>query len=144
MSDAARFSLVKPTIDTPFHIDFEWWQQNDNNWRVFLLGQQCPTHQLVSADQAENVVIDFVDPVTAEVKKVDGLLHTLLTHCSKQDDFISSSSSMTSTVFRIFLANNNQPLTPAQISKMISRPAATILATLSGPTVYKGIRPILQ
>jgi hypothetical protein len=144
MNDASKFSLVKPTIDTPFHIDFEWWQQNDNNWRVFLLGQLCPTHQAVFADQAENVVIDFVDPVTAEVKKVDGLLHTLLTHCSKQGDFISSSSSMTSTVFRIFLANNNQPLTPAQISEMIARPAATILATLSGHTVYKGIRPILQ
>ena len=24
-----RFSLVKPTVNTPFHIDFEWWRQND-------------------------------------------------------------------------------------------------------------------
>ena len=31
-----KFSLVKPSIETPFHIDFEWWKETDSNWRVFL------------------------------------------------------------------------------------------------------------
>jgi len=86
-------------------------------------------------------VIDFIDPKTAEVKSVDGLLHTLLNHCAKISDFTSRDSSLVSIVFRVFLSNNNQPLSPSELSKIINRPANTTLITLSGPTVYKGIRP---
>jgi len=141
MSEPTKFSLVKPTIDTPFHIDFEWWKQHDSDWRVFLFNLLCDYHQNVYKDQDENVVIDFIDPKTAEVKSVDGLLHTLLNHCAKMTDFTSHDSSLVSTVFRVFLSNNNQPLSPNDLSKIINRPANTILITLSGPTVYKGIRP---
>jgi hypothetical protein len=141
MSEQSKFSLVKPTTDTPFNIDFEWWKQHDSDWRVFLFNFLCESHQLTYKDQDENVVIDFIDPITAEVKSVDGLLHTLLNHCAKMPDFISRDSSLISTVFRVLLSNNNQPLTPSQLSKIITRPANTILITLSGPTVYKGIRP---
>ena len=87
MSEQTQFSLVKPTIDTPFHIDFEWWKQHDSDWRVFLFNLLCETHQSVYKDQDENVVIDFIDPKTAEVKSVDGMLHTLLNHCAKMDRF---------------------------------------------------------
>jgi hypothetical protein len=31
-----RPSLIKPNLNTPFHIDFSWWKENDNNWRIFL------------------------------------------------------------------------------------------------------------
>ncbi len=31
-----RSSLVKPTIDTPFKIDFDWWMNHDRDWRVYL------------------------------------------------------------------------------------------------------------
>ena len=141
MSEQIKFSLVKPNIDTPFHIDFEWWKQHDSDWRVFLFNLLCDSHQIAYKDQDENVVIDFIDPKTAEVKSVDGLLHTLLNHCAKMVDFTSRDSSLVSTVFRIFLSNNNQPFSPSELSKIINRPANTILITLSGPTVYKGIRP---
>jgi hypothetical protein len=141
MESERRFSLVKPTVDTPFHIDFAWWQAHDSDWRVFLFNLLCEPHQVAYKDQDENVVIDFVDPVTAEVKSVDGLLHTLLNHCAKMPDFITRDSSLISIVFRVFLANNNQPLSPNALSKLINRQSNTILITLSGPTVYKGIRP---
>ena len=141
MNEPTKFSLVKPTIDTPFHIDFDWWKQHDSDWRVFLFNLLCESHQTVYKDQDENVVIDFIDPKTAEVKTVDGLLHTLLNHCAKMTDFTSRDSSLISTVFRIFLSNNNQPLSPSDLSKIINRPSNTILITLSGLTVYKGIRP---
>jgi hypothetical protein len=142
MSEQTKYSLVKPTTDTPFHIDFDWWKQHDSDWRVFLFNFLCESHQLTYKDQDENVVIDFINPITAEVQSVDGLLHTLLNHCAKMDDFISRDSSLISTVFRVFLSNNNQPLSPNQLTSIINRPANTILITLSGPIVYKGIRPI--
>ncbi len=142
MPEDSKFSLVKPTIDTPFHIDFEWWQKHDSNWRVFLLGLLCANHQTAYANQDENVVIDYIDPETAEVKTVDGLLHTLMQHCAKQPDFISKDSSLVATVLRIFLSNGNNPLSVKELSSLTNRPANTILLTLSGPNVYKGIRPI--
>ena len=141
MSEPTKFSLVKPTVDTPFQIDFDWWKQHDSDWRVFLLNLLCEPHQTTFKDQEDDVVIDFIDPKTAEVKSVDGLLHTLLNHCAKMADFTTHDSSLVSTVFRVFLSNNNHPLSPNELSKIINRPANTILITLSGPTVYKGIRP---
>jgi len=142
METVRKFSLIKPTLDTPFHIDFDWWKAHDSDWRVFLYNLLCEEHQDAYKDQDTNVIVDFVDPVTAEVTAVDGLLHTLLNHCAKQPDFITKDSSLVSIVFRVFLANNNQPLSPNELSKQINRPANTILTTLSGTTVYKGIRPV--
>ena len=142
MPDQIHFSLVKPTIETPFHIDFDWWKAHDSDWRVFLVGLLCPTHQSIFSNLDQNVIIDIIDPVSAEVKTVDGLLHTLLNHCAKQENFLNTGSSLVSSVFRIFLANNNSPLSPTMLSELMNKPAKTILITLSSPTVYKGIRPM--
>lgn len=131
---------MRPTIDTPFHIDFEWWQENDANWRIFLHDYLCVKHQELFKDQDENVVIDAIDPETAEVKQVDGLLYKLMEHCAKQPEFINDNMPLVAKMFRIFLANGNKPLTPAQISELVNRPARTVLVTLTGPQIYKGIR----
>lgn len=135
-----RTSLIRPTVDTLFHIDFDWWQENDANWRIFLQGYLCEKHQQFFKDQTEKVIIDAVDPETAEVKQVDGILFELMTHCAKQPGFIDDNMPLVAKIFRIFLANGNQPLTPSQLSEMVKRPAQTVLVTLTGPQVYKGIR----
>jgi hypothetical protein len=44
-------------------------------------------------------------------------------------------------VFRVFLANQNTPLTPTELGERIGRQPMTILRTLAGGTVYKGLRP---
>jgi len=141
MSVVKRYSLVKPTIQTPFHIDFDWWKLQENNWRVYLIGYLCQEHQSAYADSAGNTWIDWVDPISAEVSSVDGLQHTLITHCAKQPDFVSLNTSLIDSVFRLLLAHGNNALTPAQLSELTGRPAETILKTLSGSIVYKGIRP---
>ncbi len=141
MNDAKRFSLVKPTLETPFHIDFDWWKQHDNNWRVFLYSYLCPEHQAAFADTGQEVRVDWVDPETAEVRTVDGLQHILMTHCARQPDFVTSNTTLVDAVFRVLLANGNEPLTPIQLGNAIHRPPETILRTLSGMQVYRGIRP---
>jgi len=102
METVRKFSLIKPTLDTPFHIDFDWWKAHDSDWRVFLYNLLCEEHQDAYKDQDTNVIVDFVDPVTAEVTAVDGLLHTLLNHCAKQPDFITKDSSLVSMSFVFF------------------------------------------
>jgi len=133
-------SLLRPSTETLFHIDFDWWQDSDSNWRIFLFDFLCEKHQGVFKDKDDSIKVDAVDPATAEVKSVDGFLHGLMNHCAKQAGFISDSMPLISKIFRLFLANGNKPLSSEQLSEIVKRPARTILATLTGPQVYKGIR----
>ncbi len=136
-------SLLKPTVQMPFHIDFAWWEQNDSDWHVFLRSLLCPEHQQALSDVQEGTLIDWVDPKTAEVQQVDGIQHALMTHCALQPDFVDPHTAMVEAVFRLFLANGNQPMSAADLARKLNRPAETILRTLAGPRVYRGIRPVV-
>ena len=137
-----RFSLVKPTVETPFRIDFDWWKQHDNNWRVYLLSCLCPEHQEIFADTSQEVLVDWIDPETAEVHQLDGLQQVLMSHCARQPDFLTTYTTLVDAVFRSLMANGNTPMTPTDLSKAINRPADTILKTLAGAQIYKGLRPV--
>ena len=141
VTEVKRMSIVKPTLQTCFHIDFDWWQKNDRDWHVYLRNYLCEEHQAAFANIDETDQVDWVDPVTAEVERVDGLQHVLITHCAQQENFITQHTAVIDAIFRIFLANGNQPLNAEELSGILSRPAQTILRTLSGPRVLQGIRP---
>ncbi len=141
MTELKRFSLVKPNKQTRFHIDFDWWGQNDRNWRVDLFGFLCLEHQEAFSGVRDDNVIDWVDPETAEVQQVDGLQHILITHCAKQSRFIDDRTTLVESAFRLFLSNGNTPLTPVELAGHLGRSPSVILQTLSGSRVYKGLRP---
>lgn len=141
MPEIKRLSLAKPTLDTKFRIDFDWWRQNDRDWQVYLYDYLCPEHQKAFARSQADQLVDWVDPHTAEVHRVAGLQHVLITHCAKQPDFITEHTAMIDAVFRLFLANGNTPLTPQELSVQLGRPAETILRTLTAGRIYKGVRP---
>ena len=143
MSNGKRFSLIKPTIDTPFHIDFNWWKSHDQNWRVHLQSYLCEEHKLIFSDQNDSPLIDWVNIETAEVKPVDGFEHTLMNHCAKQPEFLNEHTTTVNSVFRIFLSNGNSPLSCLELSSITGKTADIILKTLTGLQVYKGIRPKL-
>jgi hypothetical protein len=134
-------SLLKPTIKTPFHIDFEWWKKNERDWHVFLRSLLCPEHQEAFTEIEEGGIIDWIDPKTAEVKAVDGVQHTLMSHCALLPEFSDSHTAMVEAVFRAFLANGNVPMSADDLAKKLERPAETILRTIAGPRVYRGLRP---
>jgi hypothetical protein len=135
-------SLLKPSIQTPFHIDFDWWEQNDRDWHVFLRSLLCSEHQQVFNDVQEDSLIDWIDPLTAEVKQVDGIQHALMSHCAQQPDFVNAQTSVVEAVFRIFLVNGNQPMNSVDMAKRLNRSAEIILRTLSGARIYRGLRPL--
>ena len=141
MAEGRRFSLVKPKIDTPFHIDFEWWKKNERDWNVYLRSLLCADHQATFANAEEGEMVDWVDPVTAEVKPVDGIQNALMTHCVKQPDFLTQQTALVEAVFRLFLTNGNVPMSSGELCARLHRPPETILRTLAGARVYKGIRP---
>ena len=141
MTEGKRFSLVKPTSETPFHIDFEWWKKNERDWHVYLRSLLCAEHREAFMDVEEGETVDWVDPATAEVKQVEGVQNALMTHCVKQPDFLTEQTALVEAVFRLFLTNGNIPMSSQDLGARLNRPPETILRTLAGPRVYKGIRP---
>ena len=139
--EGKRPSLVKPSVNTPFHIDFDWWKKSERDWHVYLRSLLCAEHQEAFANIEEGQTIDWVDPVTAEVKPVAGVQNALMTHCVKQPDFLTQQTALVEAVFRLFLSNGNVPMTSKDLSEKLNRPAETILRTLAGARIYKGIRP---
>jgi len=139
--EGKRPSLVKPSIRTPFHVDFEWWKKNERDWHVYLRTLLCPEHQEAFANMEAGQTIDWVDPLTAEVKPVEGVQNTLMMHCVKQPEFLTNQTALVEAVFRLFLTNGNVPMTSQDLAAKLNRPPETILRTLAGARVYKGIRP---
>jgi len=134
--------LVRPTVDTPFHIDYEWWDRADRGLDVYIRSHLCPEHQQAYSDVSEDTLVDAVDLVTAEVKRVPAIQNIMTTHCARQPGYLTPQMSLINAVFRVFLASGNTPMSPTELGQKLGRPAPMILRTLSGPRVYKGIRPI--
>jgi len=141
MAEGRRRSLVKPNVNTPFHIDFEWWKKNERDWHVYLRSLLCAEHQEAFASIEEGEAIDWVDPLTAEVKPVEGIQNALMTHCVRQPDFLTEQTALVEAVFRLFLTNGNIPMSSQDLGGRLNRPPETILRTLAGARVYKGLRP---
>lgn len=144
MADLKRPLISRPTLHTRFHIDYEWWRQNDRDWHVYLYNILCPEHQKLFAEGAGEQLIDWVDPQTAEVQPVNGLQHVLIEHCAKQPEFLAPGTPLVDLIFRVFLANGNTPLSPIELSERLGKPAQTILSVLSGSRVYRGLRPVAE
>jgi hypothetical protein len=135
---------VKPTLETRFHIDRDWWEEKGRNFRVHLLSHLCSECQERYKDYHETELIDWIDAATGEVAQVDGLWHSLRVCCSQKSEYVNEQTPLTTAIFRVFLANGNEPLTPVELGKQLNRPADTILRTIGGLQVYHGIKPVSE
>ena len=138
----SKSSLIKPDLNTKFRVDLDWWKSHDQNWRHALVTFMCPTHQALFAQSIDVQEMDLVNPETGEVTRGDGIIQTLVEHCAKQEGFITANAPLVDSVFKVFIVNHNQPLNAIELSERIGRPADTILRTIGGSRVYKGIRPV--
>ncbi len=136
--------ILRPTLDTKFHIDYEWWDREDRDLEVYLRSHLCAEHQETFANLDASALVDNVDPDTAEVTRVPGIQNVLITHCAQQPNYITRQTSLVNAVFRIFLANGNSPLTAREIAERLGRQPNLVLRTFSSPRVYKGIRPYIE
>ncbi len=136
-------SLVKPTIETKFHIDMDWWERNHRDIRLYMWNALCTDCRHRYKSHKDTEIIDWVDPQTAEVKQVDALWQSLRTCCSHKSSYVTEEHSLATAIFRIFLGNGNTPLSSIELhEKLVYRPAETILRILSGGKTYNGIRPV--
>lgn len=132
----------RPTVDTPFHIDWDWWSEHEQNYRLYIYEQLCEECRLRFPNPLEVQEVDWIDPDTAEVTRADALLMCLRERCIEQPDFINPTLPLTAAVFRVFLMNGNKPLSPNQLHDFIHwRPPQTILRVIGGRVTHYGIRP---
>ena len=131
---------------TLFHIDFEWWARREDEYLTYLYSLLCDKHQkeFGYVGDREHKLVDWVNPQNGEVFSIDSIEYSVRSHCSIQKDYIIEGTPMVDSVFRVLLANGNQPLTIKELASCIGRVGqeSTILRMLGGRKMYKGLRPL--
>lgn len=142
MSDSGHRNLrIRPTVDTRFHIDYAWWDDQKAELRRYLISLLPQDKQAAYQHLDETATIDYIDPETAQVRQVDPLQMGIQ---NVMEDVDLQQTPLVDAVFRVFLANGNSPLSPLELEEKIGRPARTILRTLAGARVYRGLRPVIE
>jgi len=134
----------RPTLDTPFYIDWGWWKEHESNYRFYLYEQLCDAcRQRFSMDE-DAVAVDWIDDATAEVtQNADAWLICLMKHCVNDPAYVSRELPLAAAIFRTLLVNNNKAMTPRQLHEQLKwRDARTILKIIGGRKVHYGIRPV--
>lgn len=132
--------LVKPTLDTKYHVDYDWWTRSGEDLRVYLLSHLLPEQRDRLSQTTEQRTVDYIDPDTGEVTQLDDL-DLAIRLAADDPNFINPQASTVDSLFRVFLANGNTPMTPRELEEATGRSASVILKMLSGKQIYKGIRP---
>jgi hypothetical protein len=134
---------LRPTINTKFHIDFSWWDKKNRDIRVFMLEHLCDGCRDDVGSLSEVKLIDMIDPETAEVTRVDAIWEAIRACCGEKPGYISPDTPLLDSIFRLFLANGNRPLSVVELYEHLDRrPPETILRVLTKGRVYLGLRPV--
>ncbi|MFN2135179.1 MAG: hypothetical protein ACK2UK_04440 [Candidatus Promineifilaceae bacterium] len=134
--------IKRATEDTPFYIDFEWWEESNLDLRTYLM-TRLALDEDVSLD-SEFDTVDLIDAQTGEVHQVDGFQYLIQAYFHQLPDDFLINASLVDAAFCVLLANANQPMTGTEIAERIERPADVVVRTLGGPQIYQGIRPLFD
>jgi len=116
-------------------IDLDWYQQNNHSFTI--LAQDClcaKCNKQLSAEEKETSAAE--------------LLSTIKECCGNDPGFITGQLPILESVFRLFLANGNQPLDLEELGKQLSerrggdtyRTSPEILSRLLKNEQYYGLR----
>jgi len=138
-----RRRVLRPTVDTKFHIDPDWWERIGRDFKVYLHGALCSScREELNPTNGNLREVDYVDPQTAEVRRINELWARLLSHCSQQPDYVEPNTPLTAAIFRTLLASGNRPMSPKELHRRIGKSdPQTILRILTGGAHY-GIVPV--
>lgn len=136
--------FFRPTETTRFHVDYSWFDKNGQDVNVLIYKCLTPEQQERLSAAPLGELLDFVDADTGEVRSVTRMAQVISTERADDPTFIEARMPISEAIFRVFLLNNNQPLTPVELATRIGRKPSEILAYLGGRSVYNGIRPIMD
>jgi hypothetical protein len=121
-------------VSRRWFIDLDWHQQSNRSFFALAQGCLCPKCQ---------------EQLKGEISAAD-LLTTIKDCCSKPPNFITGESPILESIFRLFLANGNQPLDLEKLGRQLGewrggdtyRTSAEILSRLLSSDQYYGLRQV--
>lgn len=118
-------------------INLDWYQQNNRSFFALAQGCLCPKcrEQLKEGEVS-----------------ADDLVTTIKDCCSKTPGFITGKLPILESIFRLFLARGNQPLSVEELGKQLSewrggdtyRTSVEILSRLLESDQYYGLRQVSE
>lgn len=131
------------TLETKFQIDHSWWERQGRDFRLEVWEQLCEECRQSIPTHVGTTEVDWVDPITAEVKKTDALMQCLHDVCAQKPDFIHGGLPLTTAIFRVFLINNNRPMNALELHERLPwKSPDLILAALRRAQFEYGIFPV--
>ena len=129
-------SIATDQVKPCWSIDLDWYQQNNRSFLGLAQGCLCPQCQ----EELKG----------GEVSATD-LLARVSDCCSKKPGFISGNLPILESIFRLFLANGNQPLDAEEVGRElvqwrgdVTRTSAEILSHLLESDHYYGLKQIQE
>ena len=117
-------------------IDLDWLEHNHRSFLVLAKGCLCPKCR------------ERLEGGEKEISAAD-LLSTIKDCCSKTPEFITDRSPVLESIFRLLLANGNQPLDLERLGKKLAegrgdsrRTSAEVLSRLLESDQYYGLRQV--
>lgn len=132
--------VARLTTKSKFKIDVAYWDKQGRNFRQEVYDALCDEcKSMFSPD--EYVEVDHVDPVTAEVVRMDALLDCAGDVCANSSDFVNPRMPLTRSIFRAFLAAGNAPQSAEDIFARIKKgsPQVILKELLSSQMEDEGI-----
>jgi hypothetical protein len=126
---------VTSPSEAQWTIDLKWLETNHRSFSTLAGETLCPKcRKKLKSD-------------SIEVKPAD-LIKTIQSCCSKADDFITPGLPFMESIFRVFLANGNKPLTLEQVGEQLAkrrgadahRTSAAFLSRVMQNDDYYGIK----
>ena len=97
----------KERAERRWFINVDWFPQNGRSFSAITLGSLCPAHRKqMKAEPGEPAASDMI----AAVRDC----------CSKTPGFVSSELPIMESIFHLFLANGDGPLSPEELSRRLA------------------------
>ena len=125
-------NLITDQVRQRWFIDLDWYQLNNRSFLALAQRCLCPK---------------CCEQLTGEMSAAD-LLTTIKVCCSKTPDFITGELPVLESIFRLFLANGNQPLDVDELGSQLNewrggdtyRTSPEILSRLLHSDQFYGLR----
>jgi hypothetical protein len=108
-----------------YYIDIGWYDQHDRSFRAVAQGRFCQSclgkigtvteERVPTVDKKTNRVVYE----TREIRYGENPMAVIRQCCSKQRNYITPETPLLEAVFRVFLANGNQPATLERIREQL-------------------------
>ena len=103
-SDMNTSESQPPETRLRYFIDLNWYQEHGRSFSALAASRLCPSSRKKEKTRSETA-----------------LLRTIKQCCSKREGFITPNMPLLEIIYRLFLANGNQPLELGQIQERLQQ-----------------------